>query len=129
MTTGAESQDRTEIVELLSAYHKAMVDARPDRLDALVASDFSLVHITGYVQPKREWFAVIRSGEFDYHRIEIAAESLKVIVSGDSATASGAGVFHATISGMNAPWRLLFRIQLRRRGSGWTILHAEYSSG
>jgi len=59
------SDDERAIRDVLWRYHAAMVDARTADLDALLARDFALVHITGYVQPKAEWFDVIRSGTFD----------------------------------------------------------------
>lgn len=54
-----------EILRTLRAYHTAMVDARTADLDALLAPDFALVRMTGYVQPKAEWFDVLRSRQFD----------------------------------------------------------------
>jgi hypothetical protein len=58
--------DRTTIMQVLRAYHAAMVDARTEDLSTLLDDDFSLVHITGYRQPETEWFGAIRSGRFDF---------------------------------------------------------------
>jgi hypothetical protein len=52
-------------LQVLRAYHSAMVDARTDDLSTVLDDEFSLVHITGYVQPRAEWFGVIRSREFE----------------------------------------------------------------
>jgi hypothetical protein len=126
MSSPSETNDRTAIFQLLNDYHAAMVDARTDLLDSIVATDFSLVHITGYVQPKHEWFSVLRSGEFEYHRIDVSDASLSVKVGDGTASLSGSGVFNATINGFTAPWRLRFEIQLARQTGWWLIQHARY---
>jgi hypothetical protein len=128
MTSAPPSRDEAAIGELLGAYHEAMVDARTDLLERLVAADFYLVHITGYRQPKHEWFEVIRNGDFDYHRIDVDERALAIRVTGDAALLSGRGIFHATISGMNSPWRLQFTMQIARRNGAWTVLNARYDS-
>jgi hypothetical protein len=123
-----QRDDRSEIALLLRAYHSAMVDARTDDLATMLDEHFSLVHITGYVQPKHEWFGVIRSGAFDYHRIDVDEQALSVTVSHKAALAAGRGIFDATIEGSRRPWRLRFALRLAKRGNGWRIAEARYSS-
>ena len=120
--------DEQAIRKVLDAYHAAMVGARTDELGALVAEGFTLGHITGYVQPKAEWFGVIRSRSFDYHDIRIEQDRLRVEVAGDEAVVRGRGIFDATIQGMHAPWRLQFELRFARRSSGWIIADARYTS-
>ena len=105
-----------------------MVSASTDILSRLVSPDFTLEHITGYVQPKEEWFEVIRSGEFDYHQIEIDQNKLNVVIQDTSATVTGRGIFNATISGLSNPWRLHFSIRLVKRNEGWILGEARYST-
>ena len=122
------SDDRAEILGALRAYHTAMVAARTDDLDALLDHDYALVHITGYVQPKDEWFDVLRTGRFDYHRIDVDEGSLSVTVTGPTAVVTGRGIFDATINGMRSPWRLQFTLRLARRRDQWIITHARYTT-
>jgi ketosteroid isomerase-like protein len=128
MPNTGQDQDAAEILGILRAYHAAMVEARIDQLGELVDEDYSLVHITGYVQPKDEWFDVIRTGQFDYHKIDIDDRVLSVSVSGDTATVAGRGIFDATINGMHAPWRLQFKMTWSRQRGEWRIVSARYSS-
>jgi ketosteroid isomerase-like protein len=121
-------KDTADILGILRAYHAAMVEARIDRLAELVDEAYSLVHITGYVQPRDEWFDVIRDGQFDYHRIDIDERALSVSVSGDAATVAGKGIFDATINGMHAPWRLRFEMKWSRQRGTWRIVSAQYKS-
>lgn len=123
-----QGEDRAEIIRVLRAYHTAMVDADTAGLDDLVDEEFALVHITGYVQPKDEWFGVLRSGEFDYHRIEVDENTVSVSLDGSAAEVRGRGIFNATINGMRNPWRLQFTVRFARRGGTWIIAHARYTS-
>lgn len=121
------SKDQTKgILDALSEYHRCMVAAIPEKLDALLEPDYSLTHITGYVQPRLEWLAAIRSGEFGYHRIELMGEHLNVATNENAATVTGRGIFHATINGLNAPWRLAFTLQLTNYDGNWLVANASY---
>jgi hypothetical protein len=128
MPNAGPDKDTAEILDILRAYHGAMVEARTDRLGELVDEGYSLVHITGYVQPRDEWFDVIREGRFDYHRIDIDERALSVNVSGDTATVAGKGIFDATINGMHAPWRLRFEMRWSRQRGTWRIVSSRYTS-
>lgn len=128
MTDIPQHAAAAEVRSVLRDYHAAMVAADIARLEALVAPDYSLVHITAYVQPMREWFGVIRSGEFDYHRIDIDERQVSVAIDGNAATVDGRGIFDATISGMHAPWRLQFSMKFEKQDGAWKIRSARYSS-
>jgi hypothetical protein len=120
-------QVEADVVALLDAYHSAMVGARTADLDPLLDEGFSLVHITGYVQPKEEWFSVIRSGEFDYHQIDFQAGTLALEMRAGETVLTGKGIFDATIYGMRSNWRLRFAIRLAKQDDRWRILHAHYT--
>jgi hypothetical protein len=128
MSAPAQNVDTAAILDTLRAYHAAMVEGDADRLGRLLDTGFTLGHITGYVQPKSEWFGVLRSGEFDYHRIDLDQAALSVRASGNTAVVEGKGIFNATISGMHAPWRLKFSMAFNRHGDGWKIASARYTS-
>jgi hypothetical protein len=118
--------NRAAVVEVLDDYHRAMVEADIDKLTTLVDGRFSLVHITGYVQPRDEWFEVIRTGQFDYHRIDI--DEVVVRLDADVANVTGSGTFNATIDGMHVPWRLRFTLVLALENGQWRIMSARYRS-
>lgn len=123
------SKDQTKgVLNILSDYHRCMVEALPDELDVLLEPDYSLIHITGYVQPRLEWLAAIRSGEFDYHRIELMGDQVNVTENGNAATVTGRGIFHATINGLNAPWRLAFTLRFTHHDGNWLVANASYTT-
>jgi ketosteroid isomerase-like protein len=117
---------RAAVLGLVNDYHRAMVEADTDKLAALVDHCFSLVHITGYGQPRDEWLEVIRTGQFDYHRIDI--DEVVVRLDADLASVTGSGTFNATINGMHAPWRLRFTLVVAPENGQWRIMSARYRS-
>ena len=67
MTAATEDQDRLEILENYRAQLRAMVDGDTEVLGELLTDNFTLTHMTGFLQPKRDWLAQMRAGQFDYH--------------------------------------------------------------
>jgi uncharacterized protein DUF4440 len=96
---------------------RAMVAGDAHALAALLAEDFTLVHMTGYLQPKEEWLADVRSGAMAYH----AMEDIDVSVD----TSSGVPVLTArtrtaaTIWGASGTWPLQLQIAFERAGASW----------
>jgi hypothetical protein len=45
-------------------------------LDNILAEEFTLTHMTGYVQSKSEWLDAIDTGEMQYHRMETVEAAL-----------------------------------------------------
>src|SRR4051794_8711865 len=96
---------------------QAMVAGDAEALGALLADDFTLVHMTGYPQPKAEWLADVRSGAMSYSSME------DVEVSVDLAGATPALTVRtrtaATIWGASGTWPLQLRITFTRNASSW----------
>ena len=55
-----------------------MIDRNTAELDKIVDKDFTLTHITGYVQPKSEWFKEIEQESMKYYSAEEVSHSVKV---------------------------------------------------
>jgi ketosteroid isomerase-like protein len=128
VTPAEQREDRAAIERVYRAYLDAMIDARVDDLDQLLADDFTAVHITGYRQPKAEWFEVIRSGEYDYHSFQIDERALQITVNRDTAVVNGRSIVDATISGMRAPWRLQSEVHFVKRSGVWIVANTRSSS-
>jgi hypothetical protein len=115
------------ILATLMSYHSAMVAGDTSQLRDLTHSSFTLTHITGYIQPRKEWLDVVERGTFDYHRIALQPSKPDISIAGAVATVRGRGIFDATIYGIHRPWRLAFEMTLERaEGDAWTIKRAEY---
>jgi hypothetical protein len=124
-----DNDSRTaEVLTTMRHYHRAMVDASIADLDGMLDDGHSLVHITGYVQPKKEWLELIGTGQFAYHGISIDENSLAVTVAGRSAAVSGRGIFDATINGMHSGWPLHFTLEFQERDGRWILMRARYTT-
>jgi hypothetical protein len=96
---------------------RAMVAGDADALGALLAGDFTLVHMTGYRQPRAEWLADVRSGAMTYHSMEDV--DVDVDVSGDAPVVTARTRTAATIWGASGTWPLQLRISFAHEGTGW----------
>ncbi|WP_407888583.1 nuclear transport factor 2 family protein [Levilactobacillus sp. N40-8-2] len=56
-----------ELRKLYRDYNTVMAADDTVRLDKLLAPDFTLTHMTGYVQPKGEWLQELGQGTMHYY--------------------------------------------------------------
>ncbi|MEU6351724.1 nuclear transport factor 2 family protein [Streptomyces sp. NPDC047072] len=122
MSTPPAPTDHDEVIRAFRAYLQAMTDGDTGTLDDLLDSGFTLTHITGYVQPKVEWFAQMRAGQFVYHAIR--ENDVTVETEGDAARLVGRVVADATVYGTHADWRLRLTIDYAWQGDAWTAHRA-----
>jgi ketosteroid isomerase-like protein len=123
MTTDTEDQDRLEILENYRAQLRAMVDGDTEVLGELLTEDFTLTHMTGFLQPKRDWLAQMRAGQFDYHDAQEREVSLHV--DGDTAQLVGRIVTDATVYGARAHWPLQLTMDFIRPDVRWLAARSE----
>jgi hypothetical protein len=97
-------------LETWQAVRDAMVIADTSALDALLDDDFTLTHMTGYVQPKAAWLGAIDSGEMEYHQIT-DVESLQAGEASGGELLTVRTMTDATIWGGRGDWRLQLRLR------------------
>ena len=119
---------RVEILQYLSEWCKAMVDADTEKLGSMMADDIILRHIIGQTQTKQEWLDEVSSGSMDYHEIEQRDVNIQFI---DNTTAdvSYTSVIRATIWGSNGTWTLHNTMRLARINGHWIRVKEDYISG
>ena len=108
---------RDAVLANYEAQCQAMVAGDADALGALLADDFTLVHMTGYRQPKSEWLADVRSGAMSYH--SMTDVDVSVDVSGDAPVVTARTRTAATIWGASGTWPLQLRISFAHEGTAW----------
>ena len=108
---------RAAVLANYERQRRAMVAGDADALGALLAGDFTLVHMTGYRQPKAEWLADVRSGAMTYHSMEDVEVS--VDVSGDAPVVTARTRTAATIWDASGTWPLQLRISFSHDGTAW----------
>lgn len=106
----------TEIVQNLTDY---MVQRDVEKIDEILDDDFTLTHITGYIQPKEEWLGEIKKETMKYYTYEKVKESVKI--DGNKATFLSQNILDARIWGTRNRWRLQQIFQLEKRNGRWLI--------
>jgi hypothetical protein len=120
--TPPDQSAREAVAGAYRAHLRAMTDGDTDALDAMLDDGFTLTHMTGYVQPKGEWLAEMRAGQFIYHDAQEKATT--VDVHGDTARLVGRINTDATVYGTRANWRLQLTIDYARKNDTWTSLRS-----
>ncbi|MDR6558598.1 hypothetical protein J2809_002968 [Arthrobacter pascens] len=97
----------------------AMVAGDVAALDKILTADFTLKHMTGYVQSKSEWLDDIESGQMQYHRME----TVEVTVDAEGAVPelTARTLTDATIWGARATWRLTLRSWFEPHEGDWVL--------
>jgi hypothetical protein len=119
VVTVDDTDIRTAVLANYEDQRRAMVAGDADALGELLAADFTLVHMTGYRQPKAEWLADVRSGAMTYHAM--ADVDVSVDVSGDAPVVTARTRTAATIWGASGTWPLQLRISFAHDGTAWVV--------
>lgn len=109
----------TDLEELHSALCEAMVAGDLAELGAILAEEFTLTHMTGYVQSKAEWLDAIETLQMQYHRMETVETTLST--EGTAPALTARTLTDATIWGSRATWHLTLRSWFEPRGDDWVI--------
>ena len=91
---------------------EAMLGADVGHLEELLADGFTLTHMTGYVQIKREWLDDIKTGPMRYHSID----DLELAVDPSVPMVTVRTLTDATIWGSRGVWKLQLKIFLAMEG-------------
>ncbi len=122
MASDLNNNDESEILETTRQLTALMIKKDTVGINKIVDDNFTLTHITGYVQSKKEWFAEIESEGMKYFSYKEVKTS--VIVKGNKAKFVGQNLLDARIWGSRNNWRLLQTMALEKRNGKWIILHS-----
>ena len=112
--------DKFEILQLTRKLTQLMIEQDLKGLSEILDTHFTLTHITGYVQPKDEWFSDIESERMKYYSYNEVHTSVEI--EGDRATFVGQNLLDARIWGTRNTWRLQQTMQLEKRNGKWIIM-------
>jgi hypothetical protein len=113
-------EEKARILAAHRAMYRAMLGGRTAELGALLDDGYSLTHITGYRQPKREWLGAIDSGEMRYHSEQ--ENSVTIEVSDATALLVARSVVTATIFGARGTWNLQLTTTYARKADKWMAM-------
>lgn len=115
-----EKSDEIQILGVTRLLTQLMIEKNTGEMSEIVDANFTLTHITGYVQSKEEWFAEIESERMKYYSYEEIQTSVKI--EGKKAIFVGKNVLDARIWGSRNIWRLQQKMELEKRSDKWIII-------
>ncbi|MDG9717573.1 nuclear transport factor 2 family protein [Streptomyces sp. DH24] len=124
MNASPDLKTRKEVIDAYRAQLQAMTDGDTDALDALLDDGFTLTHVTGDEQPKDEWLAQVRAGEFACRWVEEKTVTVDADADGGTARLVGRIITDATLYGSRADWRLQLTMDYARVGDDWIALRS-----
>jgi tRNA uridine 5-carbamoylmethylation protein Kti12 len=122
METDKPDDNKLQVLDVTRQLTQLMIDKNTEELRKILSPDFTLTHMTGYVQPKDEWFSEIETERMKYY----SYKEVKTLVQidGDKATFVGQNVLDARIWGTRNDWRLQQTMRLEKRNGKWIILES-----
>ncbi|OCB68984.1 nuclear transport factor 2 family protein [Flavobacterium glycines] len=112
--------DKSQVLDVTRQLTQLMIDKNTAAMNKILDANFTLTHITGYVQPKEEWFSEIESERMKYYSYKEVKITVKI--DGDKAIFVGQNLLDARIWGTRNNWRLQQTMQLEKRNGKWIIL-------
>lgn len=120
METDKIESDELQVLNITRQLTQLMIEKNTEAIDKIVDSNFTLTHITGYVQSKEEWFSEIESERMKYYSYKEVKTTVKI--DGDKATFAGQNILDARIWGSRNNWRLQQTMLLEKPNGKWIIL-------
>jgi hypothetical protein len=118
--TNITDTNQLEVLDVTHQLTQLMIEKNTDAINSIVDTNFTLTHITGYVQSKAEWFSEIESERMKYYSLKEVKTTLKI--DGNKATFIGQNLLDARIWGSRNNWRLQQTMELEKRSGKWIIL-------
>ena len=112
--------DKSAILKVTRQLTKLMIERNTKEIAKIVDKNFTLTHITGYVQPKEEWFAEIEKESMKYYSAKEVKHEIKA--NGNKAEFMNQNLLDARIWGSRNTWRLQQTMQLEKSNGKWIIM-------
>ncbi len=119
-TSMTTTNQETEVLSVVRQLADLMIKRDTASMNVILDKDYSLTHMTGYVQPKAEWFDEVMKESMKYYSAKEVNHTIKI--DGNKATVVVQNMVDARIWGSRNNWRLQQTIQLEKRNGKWIIL-------
>jgi hypothetical protein len=112
--------NKSQVLDVTRQLTKLMIEKDTAAMNKILDAYFTLTHMTGYVQPKEEWYAEIESERMKYYSYKEVKTTVEI--DGDKAKFVGQNILDARIWGTRNTWRLQQTMQLEKRNGEWIIV-------
>jgi hypothetical protein len=118
--------DEAQVLTVVRQLAQLMIKKDTAAMNGILDENYTLTHMTGYVQPKAEWFDEVTKESMKYYSENEVHHS--VTVNGNKATATMQNLVDARIWGSRNTWRLQQKMTLEKRSGKWIILKSVAST-
>ena len=122
----ATSSEEKEVLAVTRQLAQLMIERDTAAMNSILDEHYTLTHMTGYVQPKAEWFNEVNKESMKYYSAKEVSHT--VTVNGNKATATMQNLVDARIWGSRNTWRLQQVMALEKRNGKWIILKSVAST-
>ena len=122
----ATSSEEKEVLAVTRQLAQLMIERDTAAMNSILDEHYTLTHMTGYVQPKAEWFNEVNKESMKYYSAKEVSHS--ITINGNKAKAIMQNVVDARIWGERNIWRLQQIMQLEKRNGKWIILKSAAST-
>ena len=116
------SAEETQILAVTRQLTRLMIERDTMAMNKILDKNYTLTHMTGYVQSRSEWFAEVEKESMKYYSAKEVSHSAKI--EGNHAEFIQQNLVDARIWGSRNTWRLQQVFQLEKREGSWVILHS-----
>lgn len=120
MESDKTDSNESQIIDVTRQLTQLMIDRDITALNKILDPDFTLTHITGYVQSKEEWFSEMETERMKYYAYKEVKTSVEI--DGNKARFMGRNLLDARIWGTQNNGRLQQTMHLEKRNGKWIIL-------
>jgi hypothetical protein len=118
----AQSPEETKVLKLSADIFRWEVDNKIDSLDTAFHEKFVVISSKGVRQPKKQYIATLKSGNFAHNSIVVSESN--AVVADNAAIVTGKGMFTVTVNGQKNELKLSFIEVFSRPNSRseWKVL-------
>ena len=121
--------DEEACAELYRDLCAASIAKDADGMAAVLADDYSLLHMTGMRQSKHAYIAAVLDGALNYYRAEHDSIDVEVEPDGEHASILGRSRVEAAVfGGGRHTWRLQQDLRAEERGGKWLLVESRAST-
>jgi hypothetical protein len=120
------NNDEAAVMATVRQLAEFMIARDTSAMNKILDEHYTLTHMTGYVQPKAEWFNEVIKESMKYYSEKEVNYSVKINANKASVTVQN--MVDARIWGSRNVWRLQQIMQLEKRNNKWIILKSVAST-
>ena len=120
------TQDETDVMSVVRQLADLMIKKDTASMNMILADEYTLTHMTGYVQPKSEWFNEVSKESMKYYSAEEVDH--RVLISGNTSSVTVRNLVDARIWGSRNIWRLQQKMDLKKDSGKWIIIKSVAST-